>query len=312
MNNSALYNLVVILGPTASGKTPLAAQLAYQIDGEIISADSRQVYKHMDLGTGKDLEDYEVNGEPIPYHLIDIAEAGSKYNVYRYQTDFFKVFEDIQSRTKWPVMCGGTGMYIEAVLSRFKMVHVPSDPALRKSLEGKNLSELTEILSSFKKLHNKTDVDTIKRAVRGIEIETYYQNHPEIEVVLPELKPLIIGVQIDRELRREKITRRLKVRLEEGMVEEIKNILAKGVKPEDLIYYGLEYKYLTQYVIGEISYDEMFDRLNIAIHQFAKRQMTWFRKMERSGFNIHWLEATDPMEEKVAEINRLLGFSSLL
>ncbi len=306
MKDSVLYNLVVILGPTASGKTTLAAHLANQIEGEIISADSRQVYKMMDIGTGKDLADYEVNGEKVPYHLIDIAEAGSKYNVYQYQTDFFKAFADVQARGKWPVMCGGTGMYIEAVLSRFKMVHVPSNPELRKSMDGKNLAELTKILSSFKKLHNTTDVDTVKRAIRGIEIETYYQNHPEIKVDLPELKPLIIGVEIDRETRREKITRRLKARVEEGMVDEVKNILKTGVPPVDLIYYGLEYKYLTQYVIGEITYDEMLERLNIAIHQFAKRQMTWFRKMERSGFSIHWVKSSDSIEDKVSVIKELL------
>jgi len=307
MKTSSSYNLVVVLGPTASGKTPLAVNLAHKIKGEIISADSRQVYRSMDLGTGKDLDEYYINGELIPYHLIDIADAGYKYNVYHYQTDFFKAFEEINKRGNFPVMCGGTGMYIEAVLSHFKMVHVPSNPALRSELDGKSLEELTQILATFKKLHNKSDVDTIKRAVRGIEIETYYKDNPEIEVDLPELKPLIIGVDIDRELRREKITRRLKARLEEGMVEEVRAILDKGVLPEDLIYYGLEYKYLTQYVIGEISYDEMFEGLNIAIHQFAKRQMTWFRKMERSGFNIRWVKATDPINERVDFICSLLS-----
>ncbi len=298
---------MVVLGPTASGKTTLAANLACKIQGEIISADSRQVYREMDLGTGKDIEDYTINGVEIPYHLIDIVDPGYKYNVYEYQTDFFRVFEDIHKRGKFPVMCGGTGMYIEAVLSKFKMVHVPSDPDLRKLLEGKSLSELTTILSNFKKLHNKTDVDTVKRAIRGIEIETYYQNHPEIEIDLPDLNPLIIGVKIDRDLRRQKITNRLKSRIEEGMVDEVKTILANGVKPEDLIYYGLEYKFLTLYAIGKISYNEMFEGLNIAIHQFAKRQMTWFRKMERSGFNIHWMNATDPIDERVESILKLLN-----
>ncbi len=306
MNTKIPYNLVVILGPTASGKTTLATKLASKIDGEIISADSRQVYRNMDLGTGKDLEDYIVDGKQIPYHLIDIVDAGSKYNVYEYQTDFFKAFEDINSRGKFPVMCGGTGMYIEAVLSHFKMVHVPSNPELRKSLEGKSLEELTQILSSFKKLHNKTDVDTVKRAIRGIEIETYYLDNPEIEVELPELNPLIIGVDIDRDLRREKITRRLKSRLEEGMIDEVKSILDSGVHPDDLIYYGLEYKYLTLHAIGKITYEEMFEKLNIAIHQFAKRQMTWFRKMERSGFDINWMNAKDPEDKRVEEIIDLL------
>ena len=307
MEKMSAFNLVVVLGPTASGKTTLATKLAHKIDGEIISADSRQVYRNMDLGTGKDLEDYIVDGTPIPYHLIDIVDAGYKYNVYEYQTDFFKAFEDIKNRRKFPVMCGGTGMYIEAVLSHFKMVHVPSNPELRKSLEGKSLEELTQILSTFKKLHNKTDVDTIKRAIRGIEIETYYQANPAIEVELPKLNPLIIGVKIDRDLRREKITRRLKSRLEEGMIDEVKSILDSGVQPDDLIYYGLEYKYLTLHVIGKLSYNEMFEKLNIAIHQFAKRQMTWFRKMERSGFNIHWMDAKDPEEERVIEIINLLS-----
>ncbi len=307
MEKMSTYNLVVVLGPTASGKTTLATKIAHNIDGEIISADSRQVYRNMDLGTGKDLEDYIVDGTPIPYHLIDIVDAGYKYNVYEYQTDFFKAFEDINSRGKFPVMCGGTGMYIEAVLSHFKMVHVPSNPELRKSLEGKSLVELSQILSTFKKLHNTTDVDTVKRAIRSIEIETYYQANPTIEVELPKLNPLIIGVEIDRDWRREKITRRLKSRLDEGMIDEVKSILDSGVHPDDLIYYGLEYKYLTLHAIGKLSYNEMFEKLNIAIHQFAKRQMTWFRKMERSGFNIHWRNAKDPEEERVREIMNLLS-----
>lgn len=299
MKKSGLYNLVVVLGPTASGKTSLAAQIAYEINGEIISADSRQVYREMNLGTGKDYEDYIINGRKIPYHLIDIANPGYKYNVYEYQTDFFKAYKDIQQRGNFPVMCGGTGMYIEAVLSGFKMIQVPSNLNLRKSLENKSLPELTQILASYKKIHNTTDVDTVKRAIRSIEIQDYYQSNPEIVVELPELNPFIIGVKIDREQRREKITRRLKSRINEGMVDEVKNIIKSGVKPNELIYYGLEYKYLTLFAIGEISYDEMFEKLNIAIHQFAKRQMTWFRKMERSGFNIHWLDVNDSPEKKV-------------
>ncbi len=300
------YNLLVILGPTASGKTNLAAHLAYKLNSEIISADSRQVYKQMTIGTGKDLDDYIVNDKEIPYHLIDIAEPGYKYNVYEYQTDFFKAFEQITSKGKLPIMCGGTGMYIEAVLSGFKLIHVPSDKELRAKLEKLSLEELTEILSSMKKLHNTTEVDTKKRAVRAIEIETYYKNNPQIEVSLPKLNPLIIGVDIDRELRRNKITKRLHSRLEEGMVDEVKNIINSGVSPQDLIYYGLEYKYITQYIINEISYDEMVERLNIAIHQFAKRQMTWFRKMERSGFNIHWVNVNEPIEDRVKKIIKLL------
>ncbi len=306
MHKSNKYNLVVVLGPTASGKTALAAPLAHQINGEIISADSRQVYRQMNLGTGKDYEDYLIDGTQVPYHLIDVADAGYKYNVYEYQRDFFEVFQDINRRDKFPVMCGGTGMYIEAVLSGFKMIQVPSNIELRETLENYTLEELSEMLASMKKMHNTTEADTKKRAIRAIEIETYYQSHPEIEVDLPELRPLIIGVDIDRELRREKITTRLKVRLQEGMVDEVKGILASGVKHEDLLYYGLEYKYLTQYVLGEITYEEMFDRLNIAIHQFAKRQMTWFRKMDRSGFNIHWLNAKDPIPNRLEEVKGLL------
>ena len=296
------YDLVVVLGPTASGKTTLATRLAHLIDGEIISADSRQIYRRMDIGTGKDREDYTINGVEIPAHLIDIREPGYKYNVYEYQTDFFKAFEDIKQRSKIPVMCGGTGLYIEAVLQRFKMIHVPSNPELRKSLENKNLSELETILSQFRILHNTTDTDTKKRAVRAIEIETYYETHPEIKVELPKLNPLIIGVDIDREKRRTRITRRLEERLKSGMIEEVENLLKEGVTPEDLIYYGLEYKFITQYLIGHLDYNEMVEQLNIAIHQFAKRQMTWFRRMERNGIQINWIDALLPMDEKVSII----------
>ena len=300
------YNLVVVLGPTASGKTALAAPLANQINGEIISADSRQVYRRMTLGTGKDYGDYIVGGKQVPYHLIDIAEPGYKYNVYEYQRDFFKAFEDICGRDKFPVMCGGTGMYIEAVLSGFKMIQVPSNPKLREKLDNKSLGELADMLKAMKKLHNTTEVDTKKRAIRAIEIETYYQNNPQINLELPRLKPLIIGVDIDRELRRNKITKRLKDRLQEGMIDEVKGIINSGVKPADLLYYGLEYKYVTQYVLGQLSYKQMFEQLNIAIHQFAKRQMTWFRKMERSGFNIHWLNAESHLENKLQITKSLL------
>ncbi|PWD99783.1 tRNA (adenosine(37)-N6)-dimethylallyltransferase MiaA [Marinilabilia rubra] len=306
MQNKTPYNLLVITGPTASGKTKLAARVAKKINGEIISADSRQVYRRMNLGTGKDYDDYLIDDKEIPYHLIDLKEPGYKYNVYEYQNDFFNIFDDIHKRDKFPVMCGGTGLYIQAVLDQYKMVHVPPDRALREKLKDKSLKELTDILASFKKLHNTTDTDTVKRAIRSIEIETYYQNHPEIEVKLPEVKPLLIGVRIDRSLRREKITRRLKERLDEGMVEEVKGLIKEGIKPEDLIYYGLEYKFLTQHVTGEISYNEMFEKLNIAIHQFAKRQMTWFRGMERKGHKIHWIDARGNIEDNVADIVRML------
>ena len=300
------YDLITILGPTASGKTPLAASLAYKLGAEIISGDSRQVYRRMDLGTGKDLVDYVVDGRPVPYHLIDIVEPGYKYNVFEYQRDFLKAYEDIKARGKMPVLCGGTGMYIESVLKGYRLLPVPENPELRASLEGKSLEELTRILEGYKKLHNSTDVDTAKRAIRAIEIEEYYKQQPLEYREFPSLNSLIIGVDIDRELRREKITRRLKQRLDEGMVDEVKSLLAEGIPAENLIYYGLEYKFLTQYAIGELTYEEMFHQLEIAIHQFAKRQMTWFRGMERRGFTIHWLDATLPMEEKLEQIINLI------
>ena len=296
------YDLITILGPTASGKTPLAAALADKLGTEIISGDSRQVYRRMDLGTGKDLVDYVVDGRPVPYHLIDIVEPGYKYNVFEYQRDFLKAYEDIVAKGKLPVLCGGTGMYIESVLKGYRLLPVPENPELRASLEGKTLEELTDILRRYKKLHNSTDVDTAKRAIRAIEIEEYYKQQPPEYREFPSLKSLIVGVDIDRELRREKITRRLKQRLEEGMVDEVRGLLAEGVSAENLIYYGLEYKFLTQYVIGELTFEEMFQQLETAIHQFAKRQMTWFRGMERRGFTIHWLDTTLSMEEKLEQI----------
>lgn len=301
------YDLITILGPTASGKTPLAAHLADKLNTEIISGDSRQIYRRMDLGTGKDLVDYVVEGRPVPYHLIDIVEPGYKYNVFEYQRDFLKAYEDITSRGKMPILCGGTGMYIESVLKGYRLLPVPENPELRASLEGKTLEELTRMLEGYKKLHNSTDVDTAKRAIRAIEIEEYYKQQPPEYREFPSLNSLIVGVDIDRELRREKITRRLKQRLEEGMVEEVRGLLAEGIPAENLIYYGLEYKFLTQYAIGELTFDEMFNQLETAIHQFAKRQMTWFRGMERRGFTIHWLDATLPMEEKVEHITNLIN-----
>lgn len=300
------YNLLVVLGPTASGKTTFAAHLAKRLNGEIISADSRQVYRGMDLGTGKDYEDYQIGDTTIPYHLIDIVDAGYKYNVFEYQADFFKAFNDVQSKGAFPIMCGGTGMYIESVLKKYKLINVPVNEALRQSLQGKTLQELTAVLGEFKTLHNQSDTDTVKRAIRGIEIETYYQDHPEIEVELPEIRPLIVGVNIDREERRKKITARLKKRCHEGMVDEVKHLLDSGVSPEDLMYYGLEYKFLTQHVLGELTFEEMYEKLNVAIHQFAKRQMTWFRGMERKGADIHWVDVSEPMEERVEKVVRLL------
>ncbi|WP_455585805.1 tRNA (adenosine(37)-N6)-dimethylallyltransferase MiaA [Bacteroides sp.] len=300
------YDLIAILGPTASGKTPFATALAAELNTEIISADSRQIYRGMDLGTGKDLADYTIDGRQIPYHLIDIADPGYKYNVFEYQRDFLKAYEGIKQKGCLPVLCGGTGMYLESVLKGYRLMPVPENTELRKRLADKSLNELTEILSRYKALHNSTDVDTVKRAIRAIEIEEYYAAHPVAEREFPPLNSLIIGVDIDRELRREKITRRLKQRLDEGMVDEVKRLLAQGIPAEDLIYYGLEYKYLTLYAIGELSYEEMFNQLEIAIHQFAKRQMTWFRGMERRGFTINWIDAMLPTEEKIAFVKQKL------
>ena len=303
MNN---YELITIIGPTASGKTAFAAALAARLDTEIISGDSRQVYRSMDIGTGKDLADYMVDGKQIPYHLIDICNPGDKYNVFEYQHDFHKAFEEIRKKGKLPILCGGTGMYIESVLRGFKLLDVPQNPALRESLKGKSLAELEQILASYKVLHNKTDVDSAQRAIRAIEIEEFYKTEAPDKREYAPINSLIIGVDIDRELRREKISRRLRARLDEGMVDEVRAILATGVKPEDLIYYGLEYKFLTLYIIGQLTYDEMVSQLEIAIHQFAKRQMTWFRGMERRGLYIHWLDATLPTDEKINNVLALI------
>ena len=316
--------MITILGPTASGKTSLAAALAAQIDtldasiwggstkgAEIISADSRQVYRGMDIGTGKDLEDYTVEGKLIPYHLIDICDAGTKYNLFQYQQDFYDAYQDITHRGVLPILCGGTGLYIESVLKGYHLSPVPQNPALRSSLEGKSLEELTVMLVDLKakngsNMHNRTDVDTAQRAIRAIEIETYNLEHPMPERELPVVDSLVIGVSIDRDARRDKITRRLKQRLENGMVEEIKGLLDRGIPAENLLYYGLEYKFITEYVIGKTSYEEMLRGLEIAIHQFAKRQMTWFRGMERRGFTIHWIDALQPMEQKVEQVLELM------
>lgn len=302
--------MITILGPTASGKTELAAHLAARLNAEIISADSRQVYRGMDIGTGKDLADYTVEGHAIPYHLIDICEPGTKYNLFRYQQDFLDCYEDIRSRGALPILCGGTGLYIEAVLKGYSLSPVPQNPRLRTELDGKNLDELTNILVDLKRrnhsvMHNKTDVDSCQRAIRAIEIETYNLTKPTEERQCPPIDSLIIGVDIEREARRKKITHRLKTRLEGGMVDEINGLLKRGIPAEDLIYYGLEYKFVTEYLIGKLSYDEMFQQLEIAIHQFAKRQMTWFRGMERRGFTIHWVNAAQKMEDKVEEILKL-------
>ncbi len=301
------YNLITILGPTASGKTKLAAELATHVDAEIISADSRQVYKRMDLGTGKDLDDYVVKGKQIPYHLIDIVEPGYKYNVFEFQRDFLTAYEQIVEKGRIPIMCGGTGMYLESVLRGYRLMPVPENPELRARLADKSLEELTNLLKQYKTLHNTTDVDTVKRAIRAIEIEEYYLRDDIEERDFPSLKSLVIGVDVSRELRREKISKRLKQRLDEGMVDEVRELMRSGVDAESLLYYGLEYKYLTLYVLGQLSYDQMVSRLEVAIHQFAKRQMTWFRGMERRGISIHWIDASLPMEEKTDKIMTMLN-----
>lgn len=299
-----MFNLLSVIGPTASGKTSLAVQLALAFGGEVISADSRQVYRGMDIGTGKDLEEYRIGEKRIPCHLIDIVDAGYKYNVFEYQRDFVRVWESCREREVLPVLCGGSGLYVEAVLKGYRLLPVPVNEPLRNALAGLSLLELAERLAGYKKLHNTTEIDTPKRAIRAIEIEEYYQSHPLESKDFPVIHPLIVGVEVEREVRRERITRRLHERLRQGMVEEVRRILDSGVRPEDLIYYGLEYKYLTLYLLGQLTYDDMVNQLNVAIHQFAKRQMTWFRKMEREGFDIRWLPVEMPLEEKLETVRK--------
>jgi tRNA dimethylallyltransferase len=291
--------LITVVGPTASGKTAFAVRLAHALGGEIISADSRQIYRGMDIGTGKDLSEYNVNGSPVPYHLIDIREAGDKYTLFDYQHDFHLALQEVLSRNRRPVLCGGTGLYIESVLKGYHLPDVPANLALRKSLEGKSIEELTKILQNYRRLHNTTDTDTVKRAIRAIEIAHFQKYNKTLATEFPPLESVVLGLHIDRELRREKITARLKARLQEGMIDEIRSLLDSGVDADSLIYYGLEYKYVTLHVLGKISYEEMYNQLEIAIHQFAKRQMTWFRGMERRGIPIHWIDAALPMEQKI-------------
>ena len=303
--------MITILGPTASGKTDIATHLAAELSAEIISADSRQVYRRMDIGTGKDLADYVVDGKRVPYHLIDIVEPGTKYNLFEYQRDFLEAYNDIRSRGKNVILCGGTGLYIESVLKGYRLIPVPENKELRHKLEGKSLLELTSILERLKaennsNMHNSTDVDTSKRAIRAIEIEMAYKEAHIEERTFPKIDNVIIGVGIDRDLRRMKITRRLDQRLHVGMVDEVKSLLDSGIPADDLIYYGLEYKFVTEYILGKSTFEEMHRSLEIAIHQFAKRQMTWFRGMERRGFTIHWIDAADSMEEKINEIKKVL------
>lgn len=293
------YNMITVLGPTASGKTSLAAKLAHNLKTEIISADSRQVYRGMDLGTGKDYDDYIILGQKVPTHLLDIVDAGYKYNVYEYQKDFVRIFSDIRDRRKVPILCGGTGMYLEAVLKGYRLIAVPDNMKLREELKDNNTDQLIDQLKSYKQPHNTTDIRQRKRLIRAIEIEEYYANNQELVTEYPYIKPAIVGVGIDRDSRRRRISERLQSRLDEGMVDEVRNLLESGIDPDTLIYYGLEYKYITLYLLGELTYDEMFEKLKAAIHQFAKRQMTWFRGMERRGFGIFWIDWTLPDEEKV-------------
>lgn len=300
-----MHDIIVVTGPTATGKTHLAALLADRLGGEVISADSRQVYRGMDIGTGKDLSDYDVDGRDVPVHLVDIVDAGYRYNVYEYQRDFLKVFEGLSARGCFPVVCGGSGMYVDCIVSGYRLIQVPVNGQLRAMLTGRSLEELTGILSQYKSLHNRTDVDTVKRAVRAIEIAEYYVHHPIDEKPFPVKNPLVTAVFFDRETRRQRISLRLKARLDGGMVEEVQRLLAGGVHPDDLLYYGLEYKYVTLYLLNKMDYEEMATKLEVEIHRFAKRQMTWFRSMERRGITINWIDGQLPDDEKVESILRL-------
>ena len=302
-----MTELITILGPTACGKTEFAAHLAAKLGTEIISADSRQMYRRMDIGTGKDLSEYDVEGQHIPYHLIDIVEPGYKYNLFEYQRDFLIAYNQIHQKGKTPILCGGTGLYIESVLKGYRLSPVPENSELRASLANKSLAELVEILKQYKTLHNVSDLDTVKRAIRAIEIADYYKKTEKEEIPFPKIGSVIIGLEIDRESRRKKITQRLDARLHDGLVEEVKGLIDSGINPEDLIYYGLEYKYVTNYIIGKISYQEMHNQLEIAIHQFAKRQMTWFRGMEKRGIHINWIDTTQPMDKKLKQAIELIN-----
>ncbi|NEW81880.1 MAG: tRNA (adenosine(37)-N6)-dimethylallyltransferase MiaA [Mariniphaga sp.] len=300
--SGAKFDMVTILGPTASGKTEVAVKLALKLSGEVISADSRQIYRNMDLGTGKDLEEYQVNGVDVPYHLINIAEAGYQYNVFEFQRDFLKAYQAIREKRSFPVMCGGSGMYLEAILKGYRLIQVPVNEERRSELQLLSLEDLTEILKHYKSINNTSDTENKKRAIRAIEIEEFCLAHPETDLSFPIINSLIVGVKYDRDSRRRRITSRLKQRLDNGMIDEVKRLIDNGLKPDDLTYYGLEYKYLTLFITGKLTYDEMFEGLNTAIHQFAKRQMTWFRKMERDGFEIKWLDGYMPTDEKTDKI----------
>ena len=299
------YDLISIIGPTACGKTSLAVEVARAMGGEILSADSRQVYRGMDIGTGKDLSEYGEGASRVPYHLIDIVDAGEKYNLFEFQRDFLDAYNGVNARGALPVLCGGSGLYVESVLRGYRLIPVPENPELRERLENHSLEELTAMLATYKVLHNTTDVDTKKRAIRAIEIEEHYARTPQHEREFPLLSSLIIGLDVDREVRRSRISNRLKARLDEGLVDEVRKLLDEGVSPEQLIYYGLEYKFVTLFLMGAMSFDDMYKGLETAIHQFAKRQMTWFRGMERRGLNINWIDASLPMAEKVEIIKNM-------
>ncbi len=300
------YNLLAVTGPTATGKTALAARLALELDGEVISADSRQVYRGMDLGTGKDYGDYRVGDREVPFHLIDIVDAGESYNLFRYQQDFARVFRELQGRGTFPVLCGGSGMYLEAVLRGYQLAAVPVDHSFRESLKGKGMEELTAMLAAYKKLHNITDIDTRPRLLRALEIARYQDQHPEPEP-MPVIRPLVVGIEIDRQTRRQRITERLSKRLEAGMIDEVRMLMEQGVSEDQLVYYGLEYKYIAFFLNGSLSREEMFSRLETAIHRFAKRQMTWFRGMEKRGIPIRWLDFSLPMEGKIRQVMKWIG-----
>ena len=306
-NRNGKYDLVSVVGPTACGKTSLAVELALAVPGaEIISADSRQVYRGMDIGTGKDIAEYTREGVTVPSHLLDIVDAGEKYNLFEFQRDFLTAYEDIRLRGAFPIMCGGSGLYVESVLKGYRLLPVPENPELRAALEEKSLEELTALLATYKQLHNNTDTDNKKRAIRAIEIEEYYRTCPVEERYFPQINALTVGVMVDREVRRERISRRLRERLAAGMVDEVRGLLDSGLEPEQLIYYGLEYKYLTLFLTGAMGYDDMVNGLEIAIHQFAKRQMTWFRGMEKRGVQIHWLDGSLPADVLVEQIKKMM------
>ncbi len=301
------YDILAVVGPTACGKTSLAVDLALSIGGaEIISADSRQVYRGMDIGTGKDIAEYTRNGVTVPSHLIDIADAGEKYNLFEFQRDFLVAYEDVKRRGAFPIMCGGSGLYVESVLKGYRLLPVPENPALRARLETKTLEELTAMLATYKQLHNNTDTDSKKRAIRAIEIEKYYLSRPVEERSFPQLNALVVGVSVERDVRRERISCRLRERLEQGMVDEVHALLNSGLAPEQLIYYGLEYKYLTLYITGAMGYDDMVKGLETAIHQFAKRQMTWFRGMEKRGVDIRWVDSSLERGQVVEQVKAML------